>query len=202
MISTWGNQTTAYQYTGTQVWGQPTGTPQMTCRGAGGIAPEPNARNANTVPAFRRSLTRAQSAPCHVAATLPTFDKQRGRNRMGGPWDCSPRQIGMTWAARAGPTGPSGSVLFFGCRPRPFPRLHPNQYISTPARARPDLRTTQASRAAAPRGPGRGKWWRCGTGASKNEAVRAIGAAVGPDRSGRGAGCLVAGRDAARVRKS
>lgn len=51
------------------------------------------ARNANTVPAFRRSLTRAQRAPCHVAATLPTLDNQRGRNRMGGPWDNSPRQI-------------------------------------------------------------------------------------------------------------
>lgn len=58
------------------------------------------------------------------------------------------------------------------------------------------------SRAAAPRGPGRGKWWRCVTGARKDDSVRAIGAAVGPDRSGRGAGCPVAGRDAARVRKS
>lgn len=40
------------------------------------------------------------------------------------------------------------------------------------------------------------------TGARKADAVRAIGAAVGPDRSGRGAGCPVAGRYGARVRKS
>ena len=192
MISTWGNQTTAYRYTGTQVWGQPTGTPQMECRGAGGIVPAPNARNANNVPAFRRSLTRAQRAPIPVAPAFTNLPPQRGCNRMGGPWDCSPRQIGMTRPDRA----PPWFGLVFRMPPATFPPItskliyinarasaarfthNVSKQGSSPARPRP--RQVVAMRDGCPQGRcGAGYWcrgWprpiRAGCGVPGGGAVR------------------------------
>ena len=99
---------------------QPTGG-ALAVPGGWGQCIRTQARNANTVPAFRRSLTRAQRAPCHVAATLHTLANQRGRNRMGGPWDNSPRPIKHDTARPCAPDRPPWFGHVSECRPRPPP---------------------------------------------------------------------------------
>lgn len=180
-----------------------------------------NRHAANDVPGGWGNCTRTQCQERKHRASVPPFPHPRTNVRHAM---LRPRYQHLTTNAAATACGGramrcAADVARHGqrVRPRPGPvvrscfsdaaRDRSTDYIQINIYQRPRERgpiyaQRKHCRAAAPRGPGRGKWWQCGAGARKVDAGRAIGAAVGPDRSGRGAGCPVAGRDAARVRKS
>lgn len=109
--------------------------------GLGAVYPHPiqERKHRASVPAVPSQARNG--APFHVAATLPTFDNQRGRNRMRWPCDAMRNGNGPTRPARARPTWPPGSAPKKNVTPRNGWQLR-TSYIYMPARARPDLRTT------------------------------------------------------------
>ena len=140
--------------------------------GAGGHCIPPPPRNANTVPAFRRSLTSAQRRHDLWRPRYPHLTKQRGRHRMRWPCDAMRNDCGPTRPARARPTWPPGSA--------PKKTVHPatvghcEQVIYKCPRERgPICAQRNGSRAAATAGTGRGN--RMGGGMAMRMACRRAG---------------------------
>ena len=203
MISAWGNQTPHTDIRERKFGGQPTGTPQMVCRGAGGIVPAPNARNANTVPAFPPfPHKRATARHDPWRPRYPHLTKQRGRHRMRWPCDAMRNDLGPTRPARARPTWPPGSAPKKTVHPATVGHCEQVIYKCTRERG-PICAQRNGSRAAATAGTGRGN--RMGGGMAMRMAFRRAGdwcrgwpRAIGAGAVGHG----TRGGVAAGVRKS
>ena len=140
--------------------------------GLGAVYPHPiqERKHRASVPAVPSQARNG--APCNVAATLPTFDNQRGRNRMRWPCDDMRNGNGPTRPARARPTWPPGLA------PKkpllPATAGHCKQVIYTCPRKRgPIFAQRNGSRAAATEGTGRG--YRMGGGSAMRMACRRAG---------------------------
>lgn len=126
--------------------------------GLGAVYPHPSQERKHraSVPAVPSQARNG--APCHVAATLHTFENQRGRNRVRRPCVCRPLTLPRCHGQRA--------------RARPGPQVRPQKKTLLPAtvghyeqviykcpRERgPICAQRDGSRAAATAGTGRGNW--------------------------------------------
>ena len=190
MISAWGNQTPHTDIRERKFGGQPTGTPQMVCRGAGGIVPAPNARNANTVPAFPPFPHKRATARHDLwRPRYPHLTKQRGRHRMRWPCDAMRNDFGPTRPTRARPTWPPGSApKKNGLQAACVQSLYEiqNLYIHARASAARFAHNVTAAGQQPRQAPAAAIGWAAGWPCAWRAGVRAIGAAVGPAPSGRG----------------
>lgn len=168
--------------------------------GLGAVYPHPSQERKHraSVPAVPSQARNG--APCHVAATSPTFDNQRGRNRMRWPCDAMRNGNGPPRPARARPTWPRGSAPKKNGTPRNGWQLRTNYIYPCPRERGPICAQRNGSRGAATAGTGRGN--RMGGGAAMRMACRrsgdwcrgwprAIGAwAVGHGKRGGVAACV------------
>lgn len=170
--------------------------------GLGAVYPHPSQERKHraSVPAVPSQARNG--APCHVAATLPTFDNQRGRNRTAMAVRCDAQRKRTDTAS--------------ACAPDLAPRFAPKKTLlpatvghyelviyKCPRERGPICAQRNGSRAAATAGTGRGNWM--GGGSSMRMACRRAGdwcrgwpRAIGAGAVGHG----TRGGVAAGVRKS
>lgn len=153
------------------------GRQQFTFRGAGGIVPAAQAENANTVPrsAVPSPARKARHFPLHPRSI--NIPPQRGCNRMGGPWDNSPRQIKHDMARPCVPDRPpwfghvfrvpaatvppiTSKIIYINARASAARFTH-NVIMQGSSPARPRPRQVVAMRDGCPQGRcGAGDWCR------------------------------------------
>lgn len=154
--------------------------------GAGGHYIPPPPRNANTVPAFRRSLSMR---PALAAMRLPAAQPYQPTHRAADTAEAGATMPHAT-TKKTRPTGGRGSPLTTGlglasCWQQSLYEIK-NLYIHARASAARFSHNVTAAGQQPRKAPAAAIGWAAGVPCAWRAGVRAIGAAVGPAPSGRG----------------